>query len=256
MEIPTWTGQTEDQRRALSDPVEGNRPDPRWVEQMLAADRAGALPQPAQIEAARQESAQVFNSPYTPTSYYAPAPKAQGGMMSGTMPSWLQGMFGVRSRGNDAVDMDNPNFRPMGPNSIGGFSLDDHQRLARTAGYTGEFGNGLFEAAQVADPSLRQRFTGLVDQFSQNAMAPMQQMPFAFGAPMFPGGQFGFGQPDAGNFYGDQQPMGWGQYDFGFGGNMPYGQGGNPQGALQPYGGYNDQQNRGAFQFARGGRVR
>lgn len=253
MADPYWTGMTE------ADQHNWQNYDPRFIETMMANSAAGTLPQPGQIEAARQESAQVFNTPYTPTSYAQPTRNygndAVDKSMSpqGQIPGWLQSLIpgGGRNRGNDAVNMDDPYFKPMGPDSIGGYSTADHQLIGRQAGYTGEFGNGLFEAAMVADPSLRQRFNSGVDRFSQNAQAAMADfnMPYqSFGMHMAPnyGGQS--------SLFGDQQPMGWGQYDFGFGGSTPYSMGQPQQGALNPYptAGYD----RGAFQFARGGRVR
>ena len=257
MADPYWTGMTE------ADQANWQNYDPRFVETMMANSAAGTLPQPGQIEAARQETSQVLNTPYNPTSYAQPTRSygndAVDKSMSpqGQVPGWLQSLLGggrgFNNRGNDAVNMDDPYFKPMGPDSIGGYSTADHQLIGRQAGYTGEFGNGLFEAAMVADPSLRQRFNSGVDRFSQNAQAPMAD----FNMPYPGAGQsFGMnmGSNASGSFFGDQQPMGFGQIDFGYGGSTPYSMGQQNQGALNPYptAGYE----RGAFEFARGGRVR
>lgn len=272
---PWWSGQTDFQREHIADLA------PRFVEQMMASQAAGTLPSSGQIEAARQDTVNTLGGDYTPQSY-APAPQ-QGG---GPMPGWLSGLLGgggmgipmprFNNRGNDAVNMDDPFNQPMGANSIGGYSTRDHQQIARQAGYGGEFGGGLFEAAMVADPSLRERFNSGVNQFSQNAMAPMGQYggpmdynpstPFGtvgqYGGGGMPGGTWVsggqmYGQQPYGQSYGMSDPFGFGAIDFGYGGQQPYGGTmgyGQQQGALSPFGGYD--QSRGAFQFARGGRVR
>ncbi len=198
-DAPYWTGMTE------ADQQNWQNYDPRFVETMMANSAAGTLPQSSQIEAARQESAGVFNTPYTPTTYAAP-PQQQTDAPWWAKPMTVGGVQGIpmprggfNNRGNDAVNMD-------------------------LYGGQAAYGGPLMD------------WTG--------------------GGQMYGGTQQMYGQQPYGQSYGMSDPFGFGMIDFGYGGGQPYGGTmgyGQQQGALQqPYG----DQSRGAFQFARGGRVR
>lgn len=242
---PEWVGMSD------SDRANWQNYDPAFVESMVSRSAQGGFATPQQIEAGRQETAATLGTQYNPTSYTAPQQTGGGRMWGG---GGYDQSGDTPGYGGNAPFGGLPSyFQPMGQNSVGGFSTADHQAIGRQAGYTGEFGNGLFEQAMVADPSLRQRFNAGVDQFSQRANAKPTSgqgwMTGMFGNQgMTPGvtGNYNMAAQTSGG-----DPFGFGQYDFGFGGQLPYGYGAQSMsGALNPYAGYGSgEQPRGAFSF-------